>query len=208
MREEASRAHVTQAPRRGQWARLERALEDKGIDRQDFEAQAVRIIEDTRRSLAKQDPASTFTAIEAGLLAQGGLDLSPGRQPEPDIALGTAIALAVVEVKAATVAEVASALHVSPARIRQRALERTLYAIRVDDGWRFPRWQFDGDGRPIPGVATVVAALSRSVHPVAVWRFLSEPNPDLEILDQPVSPLEWLRTGGDPAPVAAVAREL
>jgi len=199
---------VAQARRRGEWARLERALDDKGIDRQAFEMQAVRVIESAWRRPAQHDPASTFTEIEARLLAQGGLDLSPGRPQEPDIALRTATALAVIEVEGATVAEVAAALHVSPARIRQRALERTLYAIRVGDEWRLPRWQFDDDGRPIPGIATVVAALSRGVHPVAVWRFLSEPNPDLEILDEPVSPLEWLRTGGDPAPVAAVAREL
>ena len=199
---------MAQARRRSDWARLEHALDEKGIDRQDFEAQAVRVVEDAWWSPAQRDPASTFTAVEAHLLGQGGLDLSPGRQPEPDIALRTATAVALIEVKSATVAEVATALHVSPARIRQRALERTLYALRVDDGWRFPRWQFDDAGRPIPGIATVVAALSRGVHPVAVWRFLSEPSPDLEILDERVSPLEWLRTGGDPAPVAAVAREL
>jgi hypothetical protein len=199
---------VAEARRRGDWTRLERALDEKGIDQQDFEAQAVRAIQDAWQNPTPRDPASTFTTIEAHLLAQGGLDLSPGRQHEPDIALRTATALAVIEVKSATVAEVATALHVSPARIRQRALERTLYALRVDDGWRFPGWQFDDDGRPIPGIATVVAALSRGVHPVSVWRFLSEPSPDLEILDERVSPLEWLRTGGDPAPVAAVAREL
>lgn len=199
---------MAQARRRGEWARLERALDDKGIDRQAFETQAVRVIEAAWRSPAQHDPASTFAEIEARLLAQGGLDLAPARDHEPDVALRTATALAVIEVEGATVAEVAAALHVSPARIRQRALERTLYAIRVDDEWRLPRWQFGDDGRPIPGIATVVAALSRGVHPVAVWRFLSEPNPDLEMLDEPVSPLEWLRTGGDPAPVAAVAREL
>ena len=199
---------MAQARRRGEWARLERALDDKGIDRREFETQAVRGIEDARPSPAAQDPASTFTEAEARLLAEGGLDLSPGRQHEPDVTLRTATALAVIEIDSARVAEVAAALHVSPARIRQRALERTLYAIRVDDEWRFPRWQFDDAGRPIPGIATVVAALSRGVHPVAVWRFLSEPNPDLEILGEPVSPLAWLRTGGDPAPVAAVAREL
>ena len=199
---------MAQTRPRSEWARLERALQDKGIDRNDFERQAVRVIEGAWRSPAEQDPASTFTEAEARILADGGLDLAPGRQHEPDITLRTATALAVIEVDGARVAEVAAALHVSPARIRQRALERTLYAIRVDDEWRFPRWQFDDEGRPIPGIATVMASLSRGVHPVAVWRFLSEPNPDLEILDEPVSPLAWLRSGGDPAPVAAVAREL
>lgn len=199
---------MVQARRRGDWSRLERALDDRGIDRQAFEAQAVRSIEDAWRSPAREDPAAAFTATEARLLVEGGLDLSPGRPAEPDVALRTATALAVLEVGSATAAEVATALHVSPARIRQRAVEGTLYAIRVDDEWRFPRWQFDDEGRALPGIATVAAALSRGVHPVAVRRFLAEPNPDLLVLGEPVSPLEWLRTGGDPAPVAAIAREL
>ena len=199
---------MAQARRRGDWARLERALDDRGIDRKAFEVEAVRSIEDVWQSPAREDPAAAFTATEARLLAEGGIDLSPGRPGEPAVALRTATALAVLEVGSATVAEVAAALHVSPARIRQRALERTLYAIRVDDEWRFPRWQFDDEGRPFPGIATVAAALSRGIHPVAVWRFLAEPIPDLVVLGEPVSPLEWLRTGGDPAPVAAIAREL
>jgi len=199
---------MAQARQRGDWSRLERALDDRGIDRQAFEIEAVRSIEDAWRNPAREDPAAAFTATEARLLTEGGLDLAPGRPAEPDVALRTATALAVLEVGSATAAEVAAVLHVSPARIRQRALERTLYAIRVDDEWRFPRWQFDDAGRPLPGISTVASALSRRVHPVAVWRFLGEPNPDLVVLGGPVSPLEWLRTGGDPAPVAAIAREL
>jgi hypothetical protein len=199
---------MAQPRQRGDWSRLERALDDRGIDRQAFETQAVRGIEDAWPGPALEDPAAAFTATEARLLAEGGLDLSPGRPGEPDRALRTATALAGLELGSAGVAEVAKALHVSPARIRQRALERTLYAIRVDDEWRLPRWQFDDQGRPLPGIATVAAALSRGVHPVAVYRFLAEPSPDLVFLGEPVSPLEWLRTGGDPTPVAAIAREL
>ena len=37
---------------------------------------------------------------------------------------------------------------------------------------------------------------------------MTEPNPDLEVLDQPVSPVHWLRSSGDPEKVAAIAREL
>ena len=39
-------------------------------------------------------------------------------------------------------------------------------------------------------------------------RKLSVANVDLEIVDQPVAPLAWLRSGGDPAAVAAIARDL
>ncbi len=199
---------MAQARHRSEWVRLERALEDKGIDQADFEVQAVRVIEEAWRSPAARDPLSAFTAGEVTILTHGGLDLAPRRASEPDIVLQTATSLAMIEAKAAPVAEVASALHVSRARVRQRAVERTLYAVRVDNEWRFPRWQFDEEGQPLPGIAAVVSALPGELHPVAVWRFMSEPSPDLEVLDEPVSPLQWLRAGGDPAPVAGVAREL
>lgn len=194
--------------RRDAWVRLERVLEDNRIDKEDFELQAVRHIEEGWRSPAAGDPASAFAADEATILGHGGLDLARMRAGEPDVVLQTATSLALIEAKAAPAAEVADALSVSRARVRQRAVERTLYAVRVDDEWRFPRWQFDETGRPLPGIASVIPALPRGVHPVAVSRFMSEPSPDLEVLDERVSPLEWLRSGGDPEPVAAIAREL
>ena len=190
------------------WAHLEQVLEANQIDPTDFESRVIRAIETVRRGPAAANPEATFTADEATLLAQGGLDLEPMRPGEPDVLIRTATSLAVMEVKAAPVAEVATAISVTRARVRQRALERTLYAVRVDDEWRFPRWQFDEDGQPLPGLAGVVPAFPRDVHPVAVQRFMSEPSPDLEILDEAVSPIEWLRSGGDPEPIAAVAREL
>lgn len=190
------------------WAHLERVLEANQIDAADFEMRVIRAIETARRGLAAVDPASTFTAEESTILEQGGLDLAPMRPGEPDVQLRTATSLAVMEVKAAPVAEVATALSVTRARIRQRAVERTMYAVRVDDEWRFPRWQFDDAGQPLPGLGGVVSAFPLDVHPVAIERFMSEPSPDLEILDEAVSPIEWLRSGGDPEPIAAVAREL
>jgi hypothetical protein len=105
------------------------------------------------------------------------------------------------------VAEVAQRLGVTRARIRQRALERSLLAIREADEWRFPRAQFTG-GAPVRGLPAVSLALPLDLHPVAAWRFLSEPNGDLELDEHAVSPLDWLRSGGSPDPVVAIAREL
>lgn len=190
------------------WARLERVLNDQQIDQETFELAAVRVIEVGSRSAAADNPTAAFPSIEAALLEQGGLDLAPTRPNEPDLVLLTATSLVLLEAKSALAAEVATSLSVTRARVRQRAVERTLYALRVDDEWRFPRWQFDEEGKPIPGIASVIPALPRDVHPVAVSRFMSEPSPDLEILDEPVSPLQWLKAGGDPGPVAAIARDL
>jgi hypothetical protein len=190
------------------WVQLEEALEANQIDPTDFESQAIRALETARRGPAAVDPASMLTAEEATLLEHGGIDLAVMRPGEPDILLRTATSLVVIEAKSALVVEVAKRLSVSRARIRQRAVERTLYAVRVDDEWRFPLWQFDDAGQPLPGLGGVVPAFPRDVHPVAVQRFMSEPSPDLEIFDEAVSPIEWLRSGGDPEPIAAVAREL
>lgn len=191
------------------WKALELALNDAGIDPGEFAELAVKAVERTWHAPEGIDRSSSaFTAQEVAVLHRGGFDLSPRGPSDPDIAARTAASLVLMEARAATVEEVAAALNVSRARIRQRALERSLYALREGDEWRFPRWQFDDHGRPIPGIARVVSELPRGVHPVAVWRFLSEPIPDLEISDQAVSPLQWLRGGGDPEPVAAIAREL
>jgi hypothetical protein len=54
----------------------------------------------------------------------------------------------------------------------------------------------------------VSLALPPDLHPVAVWAFLNAPSEDLPVDDRPASPLEWLRSGGSPDPVAAIAREL
>ena len=85
--------------------------------------------------------------------------------------------------------------------------ERSLIAIRESDEWRFPRLQF-ADGAPIRGLPAVSMAMPLDLHPVDVWRFLAEPNRDLELADRAVSPLDWLRSGGSPDPVVAIAREL
>jgi hypothetical protein len=105
------------------------------------------------------------------------------------------------------VAHVATRLGVTRARVRQRAAERTLLAIREGDEWRFPRAQF-ADGAPIRGLPAVTLALPPDLHPVAVWTFLNDPSTDLPVNDEPASPLDWLRSGGAPEPVAAIAREL
>lgn len=200
---------MAQAARRPKWSALEDALEAVGADEQEFLDEAVLALGEGLRRQRPGDPASTFSAADARVLRKGGLTLEPRRDGAPDIAARTAARAAVMLAQAKTTAQVAQALEVSAARIRQRAVARTLYAIRDGGEWRFPSWQFDpeADGE-IPGLALVIPALSPRLHPVAVHRFLTEPSPDLEIDDQPVSPLSWLATGGDPGPVADIAGAL
>jgi hypothetical protein len=153
------------------------------------------------------DPATEFSEAERWTLDAAGLDLAPRRARDPDPRSETAARFAALLADSEDVGAVAQRLGVTRARIRQRALERSLLAIREGDEWRFPRAQFS-DGAPIRGLPAVSLALPLDLHPVAAWRFLAEPNGDLELDDRPVSPIEWLRSGGSPDPVVAIAREL
>jgi hypothetical protein len=191
------------------WLALRSALQEAGADETEFLDEAVSLL---RNGLSRQpsiDPKSQFTQAEVEILRRGGLALEPRSVSEPDVIARTAARASVMFIESKTAGDVAKTLGVSAARVRQRAIERTLYAIRNGDTWRFPAWQFDPDtGHEILGLAAVIPSISRTLHPIAVFRFLDEPSPDLEIDDEPTSPLRWLATGGDPAPVAEIAAAL
>jgi hypothetical protein len=191
------------------WTALENALAAAGTDEAEFVREAVAVLGATVRRAGSDRPASQLSPSDADVLRAGGFGLEPGRAGDPDIVARTAAHAVVLLAQAKTTADVAVALRVSSARIRQRAQDRSLYAIRDGDEWRFPGWQFDAvTAREIPGLAAVLPSLPATLHPTAVYRFLTEPNPDLEIDDRPASPVTWLASGGDPGPVAEIAAAL
>lgn len=196
-------AAAAAAPRR-----LAVVLRAAGIDEERFASVAARAIEELRAAEPRvDDPATQLTEQEAACLRAGNLDLGKRRRKEPDPVGETAARYAALLADSDDVAAVAERLGVTKARVRQRAAERTLLAFREGDEWRFPRAQFAGTA-PIRGLPAVSLALPEDLHPVAVWSFLTEPTADLPVGNRPASPLEWLRSGGAPEPVAALAREL
>jgi hypothetical protein len=149
--------------------------------------------------------AAELTAEEALLLDAAGFTEDP-----------TAYARAAAEVlindglllnTALTAGEAATALQVNESRVRQRRLARTVWAVEDNGDWVFPVLQFVSDphtGRPgkqIRGLDRVFAALAPDLHPVAVAGFLRTPQPDLMLHGRPMAPLDWLRSGGEVAPV-------
>ena len=186
--------------------RLESALNSAGISEDRFVEVVLTSIA-TLRSVGVTDPATQFSDEERSALVTGGLDLAPRSVREPDPIADSAARFAALLADSADVAEVAETLGVTRARVRQRALARSLFAIRERDEWRFPRAQFV-DGTPLRGLPEVISAFAPDLHPVAAWRFLTEPSPDFELMNEPVSPLTWLSSGGSPEPVAAIAQEL
>ncbi|MGQ0628864.1 MAG: hypothetical protein ACT4PL_12290 [Phycisphaerales bacterium] len=150
-----------------------------------------------------------LTDAEERLLREGGLD--PGSlAPEETQPLHRATAeYARILHDSYTAEQAADVLGVNASRIRQRltVTPRTLYGIKVGKGWRIPRFQFHGQGL-VPGIARVLDRLAPDLHPVAVHRWLSTPNPDLLVDDAPTSPLDWLRIGNAPEAVAELAAGL
>jgi hypothetical protein len=103
--------------------------------------------------------------------------------------------------------EVADLLGVTDSRVRQRRGDRTLWAIEDGGGWVFPSLQFeDAVGRrgQIRHLDQVLPAIPTDLHPLAVARLLTTAQPDLIVDGQQVSPLQWLRDGGDVEVVRAI----
>ncbi len=168
------------------------------------------LVEQVVAEMPAAAPASGIADLapeEVDALQRGGLDLSPLEPNEEDAFARAAAAYAALIASSLTVQEAARRLGVDGSRIRQRLAARTLYGIKRSDGWRIPVFQFDGD-HLLPGLGVVAARLDPSLHPLAVFRWFTTPDPDLEVDNRSLSPRDWLRVGNDPGPVAALAEVL
>jgi hypothetical protein len=155
------------------------------------------------------DPGSALGADEVAALTAIDADLSPRRPREPDARAGAAAAYAALLADALPVAEVARRLGIDPSRVRHRLARHQLIGIRRPDGWLLPAYQFGADGQLLPGIERVAAAvMATGSHPVAVARFLATSTAELTVGRRRHTPREWLESGGDPAAVVALARDL
>ncbi|WP_305091427.1 DNA-binding protein [Prescottella sp. R16] len=96
---------------------------------------------------------------------------------------------------ALTVDAAAARLGVSPSRIRQRAGDRTLWAVKRGHRLLLPAIQFT-EGGQIPGLDTVLSALPADLHPLSVHGLLTTAQPELRIGGSEASIVEWLAGGG------------
>ncbi|AGB27110.1 hypothetical protein Mycsm_07010 (plasmid) [Mycobacterium sp. JS623] len=180
---------------------LEQLLRDR------FEISPDDFVNALRYLPASRPWAASLTEAEARLLDDA--DFAEDR--DAFIAAGTEIAghTAHLAVTAFTADEVASGLNISASRVRQKRLAGELWAIPDGQTWLFPILQFEtGDnGGPtcqVRGLDQVLNALPGDLHPVAVAGFLRTPQPDL-VHGRPMTPIEWLRTGGDVDQAVAAA---
>lgn len=167
--------------------------------------EALRAMPEARRV---EPPPSDLTVAQIAALRRGGLQLEPVDLGDEDPVARTAAAYTALLATSLTVQQVAQRLGVDDSRMRQRLLGRSLYGIRLRDGWRIPLWQFDGDAL-LPGLAAVVARLDPGLHPLMIQDWMLTPSPDFaDDQHAALSPRDWLRAGHDPEEVAAFAADL
>lgn len=172
-------------------------------------AEFLTLVEDEARRLAppNPEPAQFFDDRERRALAEAGLDLSPYHEDEPDYRARAVAAQAVLAESALSVGAAAKRLGVDPSRVRHRLADRRLSGWKDQGGWRLPAWQFTEDG-VLPGLDAVLAAVPGDEPALVVAAFMTRPQSDLTVANEPVSPVQWLLAGGDPRPVAALAATL
>ncbi len=144
--------------------------------------------------------------------AHSGLPLARGRAARAAAertSLRSVAAASALAASALTAAEVADGLGLDASTVRHYRVQRRLHSFVVAGKARFPAWQFDDERRaPLPGLATVLAAVDGGLHPLTIAGFFTTEQPELELDGRPVTPREWLLGHGDPERVVALARDL
>lgn len=169
-------------------------------------------VESLQRDLFRSDPRRELSEEEVRTLELGGFDLEPVDFGADDpLAQAAALYSGLLKTSFDTT-EAARVLGVDPSRIRHRLTARppSLYGIRLESGWRLPRFQFDGE-HLLPGIGDVVAGLDPELHPAMVYSWFVTPNPDLvaeQLSETSLSPREWLRGGFPAFVIAELAKHL
>ncbi|HEY2812410.1 MAG TPA: hypothetical protein VGJ03_02980 [Acidimicrobiales bacterium] len=175
------------------------------MDEDDFAAALLDFI-DRVGPLALVDirPEDYFGDRQQSALRKVGASLRPLAANELGPVAALAAAQAELIANSLPVATVAKRLGVDSSRVRQRIYARSLYAFKHQGPWLVPSFQLRGR-KLLPGLDAALRALSPTLHPVAVSRWFTTPNADLEIADNAVSPVDWLESGSAPEQVAELA---
>lgn len=102
------------------------------------------------------------------------------------------------------IAEAALLLGVDRSRVSQRLSAGSLWSFRLGRSRRLPRWQFTAEGRSLPGLEVVVAAIPAGLSPESVAGFMDTAQPELAGR----TPAAHLAGGGDPGPVGVLVAGL
>lgn len=145
------------------------------------------------------EPAVPLTAGQRHELADSGFDLhatiDPGRALVDEAGRQALVG------DGYTGAEIAANNGISAGRVRHKAAAGELLYSLIDGAQRFPRFQFDGDGRIWPGLDKVSPQVPEEWSWIGYRNFLSLPS--LQLDGRTTTPLQWLAAGKPPAAVLA-----
>lgn len=180
-----------------------------GIDNETaFVRSAVSVLEENWRFAGPDKGDAALSAAEAEGLAIAGV--RDGTEASKDPIFRPVAAHALLVTTAVPLRAAAKHLGVGPSRLRQRLRDRSLIGVRLSDrrSWGIPSFQLTDHGE-LPGLRTVIRALRPDIRPVQVFAFFTTAQADLlDEKDKPMTPRDWLLSGGDPEPVAELAQYL
>ena len=169
----------------------------------------LRRVLDAMPTMLYGETSTELTATERQVLIDAGVDLNAKLRTDP-LAATAALYAAIIETSLTT-DEAAKRLDMRQNRVRQMIARRTLYSVLLDSRRYIPLFQFEQEGGLIPNITKVNATLPGDLHPVDVYDWYTQPDPDLFVgdhIDAPMSPLAWLGSGGDVKSVLVLVRRL
>ena len=170
---------------------------------------ALRQVLDAMPTMLYGDLSGELTEAEREVLISGGVRLDAKLAGDPLAA--TTVQFAALVSTSLTTKEAAKRLSIPESRIRQMIARRTLYSVLLNSRRRIPAFQFTPNGGLVPNITKVNAALPEDLHPVELQAWYTQPHVDLFLgddVDARVSPLDWLRSGGEVHRLTQLARWL
>ena len=170
---------------------------------------SLRIVLDTMPTLLYGEAEAELTAEEQAILKEGGIDLDTVIVRDP--LAETAVKYSAIIESSQSIKEAAASMGKAESHLRQMIARRTLYSLLLDNRRYIPAFQFTKTGALVQNIAKVNAVLRSDLHPVEVFEWYTETDPDLFVKDdedQTVSPIIWLSNGYDVKPVVTLAKRL
>ena len=171
--------------------------------------EALQMVLDAMPTVLYGPSTQDLTEHEQAMLRDGGVDLYTATERDP--IAETALQHAAIVKTSLTTREVGRRLGILENQVRQMIARGTLYSFLLNNRRLIPIFQFERTGPLVANITKVNAALSGDLHPVEVQDWYTQSDPDLFAggqIEAIMSPLAWLRSGGDVKKVTMLARRL
>jgi hypothetical protein len=157
--------------------------------------------------MSPERPSDLMNAAELAAFREIGVDVDDAGSGPDAVAAGIAELKAVIDT-ALSPQEAADRLGLTHERLSQRLSEGEIFSFRLDGEVLIPAFQFHGEDL-VPGIARVNRSLPHARHPLSAINWFHTPQPELHADgSRSLTPLEWLRQGGDPVIVGDLAKHL